>query len=57
MYAIEFQAQIHNGVIEIPAEQREALLAKINGGSVHVIVLAPSNTSAWRRVIVWPAIP
>lgn len=39
MYAIEFQTQIHDGMIEIPAEQREALLSQIDGGVVRVIVM------------------
>jgi hypothetical protein len=42
MFAIEFQTQIRNGIIEIPAKQREELLAQINGGEVRVIVLAPA---------------
>ncbi|MFO7538438.1 MAG: hypothetical protein R6X32_10310 [Chloroflexota bacterium] len=43
MYAIEFQTQIQNGVIEIPEEQRDVLLSKINGGLVRVIVMAPEE--------------
>lgn len=30
MFAIEFHTQIRDGVIEIPAKQREELLAQIN---------------------------
>ncbi|HRQ42073.1 MAG TPA: hypothetical protein PLD25_29485 [Chloroflexota bacterium] len=43
MYAIEFQTQIHDGMIEIPVEQREGLLSQINGGVVRVIVMAPEK--------------
>lgn len=43
MYAIEFQAHIRDGAIEIPEAYREALLAQINNAPVHVIVLAPEQ--------------
>lgn len=46
MYAIEFQTYIHNGIIEIPIEQREALLSQINGGVIRVIVMAPEKNLA-----------
>lgn len=46
MFAIEFQAQIRNGMIEIPAEEREALAAQIKGGIVRVIVMAPEPKQA-----------
>lgn len=46
MYAIEFQAQIRDGKIEIPAEEREALAAQVNGGTVRVIVMAPEKKQA-----------
>jgi hypothetical protein len=50
MFAIEFQAQIRDGVIEIPAKQREELLAQINGGEVRVIVLAPAVRSPTKAI-------
>ena len=50
MFAIEFHTQIRNGIIEIPAKQREELLAQINGGEVRVIVLAPATTKPAKEV-------
>lgn len=43
MYAIEFQALIDKGVIEIPAEQREALLSVAASTPVRVIILTPEQ--------------
>jgi hypothetical protein len=40
MYAVEFEAHIRNGIIEIPAEHQAALLSQINGDPVRIIVLA-----------------
>lgn len=46
MYAIEFQANIDDGIIEIPVAHREALLSKIKGSPVRIIVLAPEAQEA-----------
>lgn len=43
MYVIEFQTHIDKGVIEIPAEQREALLSIATSTPVRVIILAPET--------------
>lgn len=43
-HSVEFEAEIHNRTIEIPAEQWEALAARAAGERVHVIVLATERT-------------
>jgi hypothetical protein len=43
MFAIEFQAHIRDGIIEIPESYREAVFAQINDAPVHVILLAPEQ--------------
>ena len=43
MYAIEFQTRIEDGVIEIPEEQREALLSVAANAPVRVIILTPEQ--------------
>ncbi|WP_420644980.1 hypothetical protein [Candidatus Leptofilum sp.] len=39
MYAIEFQTRIKDGVIEVPEEQREALLSVAANAPIRVIIL------------------
>ncbi|MCA9995454.1 MAG: hypothetical protein KDE56_06900 [Anaerolineales bacterium] len=43
MYAIEFQTHIEDGVIEIPIEQRAALLSLPASTPIRVIILAPEQ--------------
>jgi hypothetical protein len=46
MYAIEFQAKIQDGKIEIPIEKRRQLLSHIETGFVRVIVLTAEEDVA-----------
>ena len=52
MFAIEFQAHIKDGIIEIPAEQHQLLRSKVNGDPVRIIVL----TSEEKQVLPPPAV-
>lgn len=45
MYAIEFQTHIENGIIEIPVEQRAALLSLPASTPIRVIILAPEQVT------------
>lgn len=46
MNVIEFQANIQNGLIEIPPEQQDRLLLQQNGGVVHVILFPLEQVQA-----------
>ncbi|MCA9964986.1 MAG: hypothetical protein KC423_12105 [Anaerolineales bacterium] len=51
MYAIEFQTHIEDGIIEIPVEQRAALLSLPASTPIRVIILAPEQTEAPKETI------